>query len=135
MPAAYRFVSRRTIKRTFPLVRLSEHREGVLLGYLRRKQEIVPAIRPHAIEARSREYHRQRKSLRFCLRATLPSSLSSPSISCDAPQIFSSHDLPRLPVCSGHQSLRLLTARDSWEDPGKIFYDQSSPTLPRLTVA
>jgi hypothetical protein len=31
-------VSRRTIKRTFPLVRLSEKREGVLLGYLRRKE-------------------------------------------------------------------------------------------------
>jgi hypothetical protein len=34
-------VSRRTIKRTFPLVRLSDHREGVLLGYLRRKQEVT----------------------------------------------------------------------------------------------
>jgi hypothetical protein len=36
-------VSRRTIKRTYPLVKLSEHREGVLLGYLRRKREVVTA--------------------------------------------------------------------------------------------
>jgi hypothetical protein len=32
-------VSRKTIKRTYPLVKLSAHREGVLLGYLRRKRE------------------------------------------------------------------------------------------------
>jgi hypothetical protein len=36
-------VSRRTIKRTYPRVKLSEHREGVLLGYLRRKREVVAA--------------------------------------------------------------------------------------------
>jgi hypothetical protein len=35
--------SRRTIKRTYPLVKISEHREGVLLGFLRRKREIVTA--------------------------------------------------------------------------------------------
>jgi hypothetical protein len=35
--------SRRTIKRTYPLVKISEHREGVLLGYLRRKREVVTA--------------------------------------------------------------------------------------------
>ena len=33
--ALHEGVSRRTIKRTYPLVKLSEHREGVLLGYLR----------------------------------------------------------------------------------------------------
>jgi hypothetical protein len=41
--ALHEGVSRRTIKRTYPLVKLSEHREGVLLGYLRRKREIVTA--------------------------------------------------------------------------------------------
>jgi hypothetical protein len=41
--ALHEGVSRRTIKRTYPLVKLSEHREGVLLGYLRRKREIVAA--------------------------------------------------------------------------------------------
>ena len=41
--ALHEGVSRRTIKRTYPLVKLSEHREGVLLGYLRRKREVVTA--------------------------------------------------------------------------------------------
>lgn len=41
--ALHEGVSRRTIKRTYPLVKLSEHRHGVLLGYLRRKREIVTA--------------------------------------------------------------------------------------------
>ena len=35
--------SRRTVKRTYPLVKISEHREGVLLGYLRRRRETVTA--------------------------------------------------------------------------------------------
>jgi len=39
--AMHEGVSVRTIRRHYPLVKLSEHREGVLLGYLRRKQEIV----------------------------------------------------------------------------------------------
>lgn len=41
--ALHEGVSRRTIKRTYPLVKLSEHRDGVLLGYLRRKRQIVAA--------------------------------------------------------------------------------------------
>ena len=42
--ALHEGVSRRTIKRTtYPRVKLSEHREGVLLGYLRRKREVVTA--------------------------------------------------------------------------------------------
>ena len=41
--ALHEGVSRKTIKRNYPLVKLSEHREGVLLGYLRRKREIVAA--------------------------------------------------------------------------------------------
>ena len=41
--ALHEGVSRRTIKRTYPLVKLSGHREGVLLGYLRRKREVVTA--------------------------------------------------------------------------------------------
>ena len=41
--ALHEGVSRKTIKRNYPLVKLSEHREGVLLGYLRRKPEIVAA--------------------------------------------------------------------------------------------
>ena len=36
-------VSRKTIKRNYPLVKLSEHREGVLLGHLRRRRETVTA--------------------------------------------------------------------------------------------
>lgn len=39
--ALHEGVSRRTIKRTYPRVKLSEHREGVPLGYLRRKREIA----------------------------------------------------------------------------------------------
>ena len=35
--------SRRTVKRTYPLVKISEHREGVLLGFLRRRREAVTA--------------------------------------------------------------------------------------------
>jgi hypothetical protein len=41
--ALHEGVSRRTIKRTYPLIKLSEHREGVLLGYLRRKRECATA--------------------------------------------------------------------------------------------
>jgi hypothetical protein len=41
--ALHEGVSRRTIKRTYPLVKISDHREGVLLSYLRRKREIVAA--------------------------------------------------------------------------------------------
>ena len=41
--ALHEGVSRRTIKRTYPLVKLSEHREGVLLGYLRHKREAITA--------------------------------------------------------------------------------------------
>jgi hypothetical protein len=37
--ALHEGVSRRTIKRTYPRVKMSECREGVLLGYLRRKRE------------------------------------------------------------------------------------------------
>jgi hypothetical protein len=33
--ALHEGVSRRTIKRSYPLIRISEHRDGVLLGYLR----------------------------------------------------------------------------------------------------
>jgi hypothetical protein len=39
--ALHEGVSRRTIKRIYPRVKLSEHREGVLLGYLRRKREVA----------------------------------------------------------------------------------------------
>ena len=39
--AIHEGVSRRTIKRIYPRVKLSEHREGVLLGYLRRKREVA----------------------------------------------------------------------------------------------
>ena len=41
--ALHEGVSRRTIKRTYPRVKLSDHREGVLLGYLRRKREQAEA--------------------------------------------------------------------------------------------
>ena len=41
--ALHEGVSRRTIKRSYPLVKISDHREGVLLGYLRRKREVVAA--------------------------------------------------------------------------------------------
>jgi hypothetical protein len=36
-------VSRRTIKRNYPLVKLSEHREGVPLGYLRYRSKEATA--------------------------------------------------------------------------------------------
>jgi hypothetical protein len=39
--ALHEGVSRRTIKRSYPLIKLSQHREGVLLGYLRRKREVA----------------------------------------------------------------------------------------------
>jgi len=41
--ALHEGVSRRTIKRAYPLVKLSEHRHGVLLAHLRRKREVVTA--------------------------------------------------------------------------------------------
>jgi hypothetical protein len=37
--ALHEGVSVRTIKRNYPLVKLSEHREGVPLGYLRYRKE------------------------------------------------------------------------------------------------
>jgi hypothetical protein len=37
--ALHEGVSVRTIKRNYPLIKLSEHREGVQLGYLRRRKE------------------------------------------------------------------------------------------------
>jgi hypothetical protein len=45
VPAAaiHEGVSRRTIKRNYPRVKISDTREGVLLGYLRRKREVVAA--------------------------------------------------------------------------------------------
>jgi hypothetical protein len=39
--ALHEGVSRRTIKRTYPLVKISERREGVPLGYLRRKRKVT----------------------------------------------------------------------------------------------
>jgi hypothetical protein len=41
--AIHEGVSRRTIKRNYPRVKISDTREGVLLGYLRRKREVVAA--------------------------------------------------------------------------------------------
>jgi hypothetical protein len=41
--ALHEGVSVRTIKRNYPLVRLSEHREGVSLGYLRRQKDSTAA--------------------------------------------------------------------------------------------
>jgi hypothetical protein len=41
--ALHEGVSRRTIKRNYPRVKISDTREGVQLGYLRRKREIVAA--------------------------------------------------------------------------------------------
>jgi hypothetical protein len=41
--AVYEGVSRRTIKRNYPRVKISDCREGVLLGFLRRKREVVTA--------------------------------------------------------------------------------------------
>lgn len=41
--AVHEGVSVKTIKRNYPRVKLTERREGVLLGYLRRKREQVAA--------------------------------------------------------------------------------------------
>jgi hypothetical protein len=41
--AMHEGVSVKTIKRNYPRVRLTERREGVLLGYLRRQREQVAA--------------------------------------------------------------------------------------------